>query len=145
VWWCISVIPALRRLKAGGSWEFKANWGYIDRLCVKKMVFIMTFSCKYIIHFVHLLLPFLPPSTGPFLFPKSLLFYFLLCMYTHTHTHTHTHICTYIAHMRENMFLFSFLWDKISLCSPKWTWTQDPPTSVSWVLELLCLAVKDLK
>jgi hypothetical protein len=45
--------------------------------------------------------------------------------------------------LSETTFLIFIFWDTISplyprlACSPGWSWTQDPPFSVFWVLELI--------
>jgi hypothetical protein len=32
--------------------------------------------------------------------------------------------------------LFCFIWDRVSLCSSGWLWTQNSPACTSWMLEL---------
>jgi hypothetical protein len=42
-WWCVPVIPALRRLRHEDL-EFKASWGYTERCYLKKNFAIFSIS-----------------------------------------------------------------------------------------------------
>jgi hypothetical protein len=39
-------------------------------------------------------------------------------------------------------YFFFVVWDRVSLCSPGWPWTCNPPASASWVVGIIGLTSK---